>query len=495
MKTRKVISLSLAALLALGCEDFLEKPLQGNLTQENFPTTASDLQSATIAIYHTLRFSTFNDGLFPITDIMSDDAHKGSNPTDQASTIGPYDKFEHIANEESPERWWSALYTGVRRANTVIEYAPRVPMGEAEKQRLVGEAKFLRALFYFDLVRAFGGVPKVLTALPPSGLTRTTRDEIYDLIEQDLLAAIAVLPRKSARPAADLGRATQGAAQAYLAKVYLFQNDFANAELYALEVINSGEYRLEPNFEDANSVAGEHGVESVFEVGSVNLVNVEGIENGGNQYGNVQAVRGNPNRGWGFNRPSLDLLNAFAPNDPRREATVIRLGEVIDGIVIVGDGLTPDETIVNGNVVEVECYNQKVWTPGVNVPPSFGHNRRLMRYADVLLMAAEALNQNNNPTQALQYVNAVRARARAGNPAVLPDLVFTSREQLNLAILNERRFELALEGHRFWDLVRTGRAPAVLGPLGFQAGKHELLAIPQTEIDLTQGLLTQNPGW
>jgi hypothetical protein len=475
------------------CSDFLEKPLQGELTQSNFPVTGSDALLATNAVYNTMRISNFNQGLFPILDIMSDDGSKGSNPDDAAATVGPYDIFQPIPTEGNLSRWWNTLYQGVRRANVVLEKVPPIPMDEALKSRYLGEAHFLRALFYFDLVRAWGDVPLVTGTTPPIDLTRSPAAEIYDLIESDLLTAIGSLPEKSDYSATDLGRATKGAARGLLAKVYLFQQDFVNAEKYALEVINSDQYELETNFEDANGVNGEQGVESVFEIGALPF---ENLANGGNQFANVQGVRGNPNRGWGFNRPTLDLQNSFEPDDPRLEATVIYLGETLDGITILGDGPTPDETRDdNDELIEIECYNQKVWTPGVTVPPSFGHNRRILRYADVLLIAAEALNENGNSGDALKYLNNVRERARGGNIAILPDIAETNKDVLRDIILEERRHELALEGHRFWDLVRTGKAESVLGPLGFVAGKNELLPVPQNEIDLTQKTITQNPGW
>ena len=143
----------------------------------------------------------------------------------------------------------------------------------------------------------------------------------------------------------------------------------------------------------------------------------------------------------------------------------------------------------------MECYNQKVWIPGTTTTTQWGHNRRLIRYSDVLLMAAEALNENNKPGEALLYLNQVRERAREGNPDILPDVTTTDKDELRMAILNERSHELAMEGHRFWDLVRTGMAGEILGPLGFVTGKHELLPVPQTEIDISQGSLDQNPNW
>lgn len=492
MKSRKLIYiLSLFLFIPLACEDFLEKPPQGELTQASFPTTADDALLATNAVYNTMRDPNFNYGLFPLTDIMSDDANKGSNPDDQAASIGPFDRFQHVKTETAILRWWNTLYKAVRRANVVIEKVPTIPMDETLRDRYVGEARFLRALFYFDLVRAWGKVPLLIT-VDPKVLPRSSVDEVYTLIEEDLLFAINNLPRKSEYGAADLGRASKGAAQALLAKVYLTQEKWADAASKALDVINSGDYNLESDFDNANSVIGEQGIESVFEVASFGN---EGIENGGNQYANVQAVRGTPNRGWGFNRPTLSLRNSFESGDPRLQSTVIFLGEVLDGVTIVGDGLTPDESVDSHGQIEIECYNQKVWTPGINVPPSFGHNRRFIRFSEVLLIAAEALNENNNSTDALIHLNRVRQRAREGNNAILPDINITNKDQLRDIILKERRVELALEGHRFWDLVRTRKAEAVLGPLGFVKGKHELFPIPQTEIDLSQGALEQNPGW
>ncbi|HEX7411421.1 MAG TPA: RagB/SusD family nutrient uptake outer membrane protein [Bacteroidales bacterium] len=474
-----------------GCEKFLDKNPQGVLTQNTFPVTASDALLATNAAYATLRNGGYNSGTFPIMDIMSDDARKGSNAGDAASTIGPYDNFTFTTTGSELSSWWASLYEGIKRTNVVIIKVPDITMDVTLQNRYIGEAKFLRALYYFDLVRAWGDVPIVTILSPSLTLPRSPKDEVYTLIINDLLFAIDNLTERDELPATDAGRATKGAARGLLAKVYLFRGDFVNAEKYAMDVINSQKYGLEPVFTDANGVAGEHGVESVFEIGAV------GVESeSGNQFANVQGVRGTPNRGWGFNRPSENLRSSFETGDPRIKGTIIDLGDVLDGVTIAGDGGTLDVTFDGqGNILETECYNRKVWTPGTDVPSQFGHNRRLLRYADVLLMAAEALNENDKPADALVYLNKVRERARQGNAAILPDITVTDKNALRDLILTERRHELAMEGHRFWDLVRTGKAAEVLGPLGFQTGKHELFPIPQSEIDLSQGSLTQNPNW
>ncbi len=492
MKKYRYIILILITLQIVACRDFLDIKPQGELTQEAFPETEGDALLATNAAYATLRSWHYHSGGFPILDIMSDDAHKGSNPNDALSTVGPYENFTHTTTQDGLDRWWTSLYEGIKRTNVVIEHVPQVNMDTNLRNRYIAEASFLRALYYFDLVRAWGGVPLVLTTNPDLKLPRSSAEEIFDQIERDLLFAASQLPGKHQYTSQDLGRATRGAAHALLARMYLYKRNYLKAEEHAMHVIQSSDhYDLEPIFENANGHLGEHGIESVFEIGAIG---VEGVV--GNQYANTQGVRGTPNRGWGFNRPSLDLRHAFDPDDPRLKLTIIDLGDVIDDVEILGDGTTPDITYdIDGNIIEVECYNRKVWIPGTNVASQFGHNRRLIRYADVLLMAAEALNENNKPDQALIYLNMVRARARQGNDEILPDITTTIKDELREIILAERRFELALEGHRFWDLVRTGKAAEILGPSGFEVGKHELFPIPQSEYDIAQGSLSQNPGW
>lgn len=494
----RVMVLVLVAI-PFSCSDFLDKPPQGKLVSSNFPTSASDAEQAVNAIYNTLRVPEYSFGLYPILDIMSDDAHKGSNLTDQRAIVGPYDNFTHIGTEASIKNWYSTLYQGVKRANVVIENVPNIVMDETLRVRYLAEARLLRGLFYLDLVRAWGDVPKITAVVAPLGLPRSPASEIYTLIEEDFTFARDNLwERHDQRWSAnDLGRVTVGTANALLARYYLWRGNFPQAEVAALAVINSQQYDLAASFGEAHNETGEQGVESVFEIGAIRQ---EGLPIGGNQYGNVQGVRGIPNRGWGFNRPSFDLINSFEPGDPRLDSTVLDVGEWQDGIKIVGDTDTPDaytNSVVypgfpNG-IAEKECYNQKVWTPGTNVPAQFGYNRRLVRYADVLLMAAEALNKNGKPDDALDYLNEVRARARGANPTILPDITETNTDALNEIILHERRVELALEGLRFWDLIRTNKAATVLAPYGYRADKHNLLAIPQTEADLNGWL--NNPNW
>ncbi|NTV83759.1 MAG: RagB/SusD family nutrient uptake outer membrane protein, partial [Bacteroidales bacterium] len=241
----KILAFIPAAMILLlnnGCSGFLEDEPQNYLTQEVFPTTASDALLATNATYTTLREWFYHSGGYPILDIMSDDANKGSNPNDQLPTLGPYDSFGHTTSQDGLDRWWNTLYLGIKRCNVVIELVPDIQMDPELRDRYVAEASFIRAQLYFDLVRAWGGVPLVTTTVPEAKLPRATADEVYELIISDLEFAIGILPEKSQYQGSDAGRATKGAAKSLLAKVYIFRNndgDYETAEPLLADVVNS----------------------------------------------------------------------------------------------------------------------------------------------------------------------------------------------------------------------------------------------------------------
>lgn len=494
MKRNIFITALLFLFIATGCEDFLDNPPRGYLTTATFPTTQEDARLATNGVYNTMRIWNFHSGGFPILDIMSDEALKGSNPGD-GTFLRDYENFTFGPTEGSFNRWWSTLYQGIRRAHIVMENVPDIDMDESLKQRLVAEARFLRGFFYFELVKAFGDVPKVTSTEPPASLPRTSKEEIYqDIILPDMQHGVDVLPLRSQYGSKDIGRVTRGTAAGMLAKVHLFRHEYETAAQYALDVIELGQYTLEDDFRDVFHVDNPFGSGSLLEVGAVPETD---FFSGGSQYANTWGVRGEPNLGWGFGRPSYDLIQDYG-EDPRKDATILFLGETIEGITIEGDDSTPDTTYSEenpGEIVAIECYNKKTFAAGTEPRYSFGINRILLRYADVLLMAAEALNETGEPGEALTYLNMVRARARAGNEEVLPDITTTNQNALRDIILEERHRELALEGHRYFDLVRTGKAPEVLGPHGYQEGKHELLPIPQNTIDMSEGLIEQNDGY
>jgi len=480
----------LTVLLLTACsEDFLDKKPLVNQTADTFFQTEAHAIQATNATYAMMRdWQVHVFSYIGLTDIISDDADKGST-ADDATFLRELDEFTFDASNIGPSSVWSGYYRAIYRANVAITNIPNVDMEEDLRGRLIAENRFLRAYFYFNLVRWFDDVPLILEPLAADEFdqARTPTDQVYAQIIADFEAAEAVLPTKSAYPASDLGRATSGAAAAFLAKVYLTRQDFPAALAAAERVIDSGEYELLPDYATIFLPEGEHSSGSIFEVGAVAL----GTGGGGSQYNEVQGVRGTPNLGWGFNRPSNDLVASFPSNDPRLEATIFTVGEVLP------DG---SEVIVGDPGVANQRQNQKAWVPehagGNGNGPG---NIRILRYADVLLIAAEAANELDHLDEALAYANRVRTRAR-GNlpPAFLPDVSAADKVSARLAIWNERRWELAMEQQRWFDLVRQGRAAARMEAVGkeqFVPGKHELMPIPQSEIDLSGGALTQNSGY
>ena len=481
---------ALTTALLFGCsEEFLDKPPLVDQTADTFFQTADQAVQATNATYGILRrFDVSVFSYIGMTDIVSDDADKGSTPND-ATFLRELDDFVYDGSNSAPGAVWGGYYKGVFRANLSLQRIPEVEMDEGLRTRLLAENHFLRAYFYFNLVRWFGDVPLITGELPPDQYEqpRTPANEVYALIIDDLRFAADNLPEKSAYADEDLGRATRGAANGLLSKVYLTRENWTEALERAESVIESGEYALLPEYSQIFLPEGEHSSGSVFEIGTV----ASNTTAGSSQFNQVQGVRGTPNLGWGFNRPSDDLVAAWPRNDPRRDATIFTVGESLpDGsAVIVGD-----PGVVN------QRQNQKAWIPGLSAAPqNGGGNIRILRYADVLLIAAEAANELGDGEQALAYANLVRTRARGPLPKpFLPDLVGETQEEIRAAIWLERRLELAMEQHRWFDLVRQGRAAERMQAVGkenFVEGKHELLPLPQSEIDLSGGLLTQNPGY
>ena len=492
----KILKISvLMTLLIVSCKDsFLDLKPQGSQTTDNFFLTQEHAVAATNAVYNVMRnWEVTVFAYIGLTDIISDDAEKGSEPND-ATFLLDIDNLTFDAGNVAPKTVWTGYYKAIFRANIAIERIPDIKMDETLKKRLLAESKFLRAHFYFNLVRWFGDIPLITKTLSQADFkqTRAKTADVYTQIIADLKDGIDNLPEKSKYPADDLGRATKGAARGLLAKVYLTMKDYPNAEKYAVDLINSNEYNLFSDYGKIFSKDGENSSESIFEVQSTatdNRVTFSADYDGGSQYNEVQGVRGTPNLGWGFNRPSDAFISEFEAGDPRRDATILYEGEVLpDGSAIVEK---------NARVFNAR-YNQKAWVPA---HAGFNYNGpgniRILRYADVLLIAAEALNENGKSAQALTHLNAVRKRARGKATTILPDVTFTDKVQLRTAIWHERRVELGLEQHRWFELLRTGQAEAAMKKNGksFIKNKHELLPIPQTEIDLSGGTLTQNQGY
>ncbi|MDX1762413.1 MAG: RagB/SusD family nutrient uptake outer membrane protein, partial [Christiangramia sp.] len=464
MKTinRKFIIILAAVFVFVSCEeDFLDV----NPSQETPEVALSDPDVApqlVNAVYNI--FLGFNMSSFPwygATEITSDNADKGSDPGDTGTYQKNHAEYTFTETEASFRNLWENHYQGILRANQAILILPDVEIDDELKNRLIGEARFLRGLMYFRMVQMFGGVPLIDFIPDPNSeedinraYERASKEELYDFIENDLMFAIEYLPNKSEYSPANLGRAPKGAALALLAKVKLYQEEWQAAYDYSQEVINSGEYQLEPNYEDIWKEEFENGVESIFEIQGRGEIPALGVGN----YSTSQGARGQGGWGWGFNSPSEDLANAYEEGDVRRDATIIFRGETLY------DGRFVPETVSN------ERYNQKAYT-NINAQDRAEKNVRLIRYGEVLLINAEAAFQLGNVNTALDRVNEIRDRAG------LDDL-----DNLSLLdIYKERRLELAMEGDRLFDLRRQGRAAEVMQAFGvpFVENKHELFPIPQ----------------
>ncbi|MBC9797011.1 RagB/SusD family nutrient uptake outer membrane protein [Sinomicrobium weinanense] len=470
---KKIYIFLLPIILFYGCsEDFLDVESRERIEAED-SDEVFEPDHFIISSYGMLTDWTYAFSYLGVTEIISDNADKGSTPTSTGTDKHFLDGLTHTATTPSIRAVWEHWYKSIGRASYAIEYTEEYGLSDENyKNRLIAEAKFLRALHYFWLVRAFGDVPLQHVDL----LNRAPKEEVYDFIEQDLSDAIAALPNKSEYASGDLGRATKGAAQALLAKVYLYKEQWEDALNYANMVMTSGEYSLEPNYEDIWRKYSENGVESIFEV----QARGEQIAHGVQQYSQTQAPRGTGGWGWGFNIPSEDLLNAFnAEGDTiRRDATIIFRGETLwDGREVSGS-------------VENAMYNEKAYS-SANLGDSDGDkNVRILRLAEVLLIHAEAANELGNASTALSSLNQVRSRVN------LPEVTTTDQGQLRQLIWKERRLELAFEHDRWFDLIRTGQAGNVMRTLGkpFEDGKHELFPVPNDQINQTPEM-TQNPGW
>ena len=502
MKNIRLLLLAGLLLSSYACnKDFLDrKPLVG-ATEENFYRTEQDAVAAVNAAYAPLQFELSPGGHFRWFwgDIMSDDAIKGGSGDNDAIELLQLETFKAQANNELVESEWSANYEGIYRANIVLEKVPPIQMNEALKARLLGEARFIRAWFFYNLVTMYGGVPLADHVLAPSeyNLPRASADEVWALVEADLREAVSALPARSQYTAADLGRVTKGAAQSLLLKSLVWQQRWSEAQTLAEEIINSNEYQLVQNYAQIFTLAGENGPESIFEIQYMNASGGNWGKNNANEgtFTNVfQRPRGQF-EGFGFNIPTEDFVQEYFKEgfeDPRLKSTVFRVGEPMGDRGI----FTKDAT----GGFPYDYYPKKYFSnkseqaPFGDPSPNGGSNDRVIRFSDVLLLHAEAAFHNNNEDAARQSLNRVRARARGTLPNILPNVTATGAALLE-AIYHERRVELGLEGHRFFDLVRTGRATQVLGPLGYVESVHKLFPIPLSQIQATNGAILQNAGY
>ncbi|HEX3010153.1 MAG TPA: RagB/SusD family nutrient uptake outer membrane protein [Bacteroidales bacterium] len=431
------------------------------------------------------------------SSITSDDADKGSDPGDLGSDKDQMDNITYTSTSGSIGEAWTGNFNGVTRCNQAIENVPKYNIVESLKTRYIAEARFLRALYYFNLVRCFGDVPlinKVIDADNTSDLelanTRVAASAIYAFIEDDLNFAIENLPLNTEYAAADLGRATKGAATGLLAKVSMYEKKWDAVLALTNKIIANqvGTYGLVTDYATIWREVGENSSESLFEIQARGITPNAGIDG----YVDIQGPRGSITysdgtsgiSGWGFNTPSNDLEHAYEAGDLRKAATIMYRGQTLwDGAVLGADVANERYNYKAYVSKKMESFNGNDWSANKNI--------RVLRMGEIYLMNAEAANELGEAGLAQTSLDLVRKRAG------LEKTTASSKTDLRTAIWNERRVELAMEHDRFFDLIRQGRAGEVLRALGknFVDGKNELFPIPQTEIDASGGKLKQNPGY
>ena len=473
---------------------------QYQVTALDYLQTESDYRTMEVSVYTPLQWL---NQVVPIGEIASDNAVSGGESASDVLDLQQIDDYTLTPVNGTLTQIWQYAYEGVNRANYLVQNKAKNPAGQsvdfAGKDALYGEVYFLRAYYYFTLAKMFGDVPlfvdKRLDLSSSGTLKRTARAAVYLQAEADLNNAISVLPTVQVQK----GRVTKYAAQALLGKIYLYQNKYDSAATVLQSIISANAFTLVTDFSSIFLSTGENGPESVFEIQYSNASpyyqwsNVlQGQGNYAVQQCGIRGLAGSNAMpyapGWSTNLPTQDLAAAYAAGDQRKVVTVLDIEayKAANPSYNITYQVAPYKNTGLYNQKYLPRKGQTSGQPELN----YLNNYRTIRYSDVLLMAAEAFNKKTNPddVSAQGFLNQVRRRAFGDQ---LHDVTSTG-SALYTAILNERRLELAMEGERFFDLVRTGQAASVLGP-NFKTGKHELFPIPDQEIKVSG--LTQNPGY
>lgn len=482
-------------LLLSGC-DFLDRsPYDSVDTSQGFQTLA-DAEAAINAAYQPLQWAKLYNMRIWTLDIIAGNSEVGAGGgTDGEETV---DLANFIADADNFAALdlWRGPSPGILRCNFVLQKVPAMNIDETIKGRILGEAHFLRAHYYFLLVRLFGGVP--LQTEPADSdsdllLPRASVEEVYELIVEDLDQAITLLPKRSAYTQEHIGRATKEAAMAELARVYLTHyQDYEHYQLVVdlCEEIRKMGYQLEANYADLWNPSKQNGVESIFEVQYYGKTNYDFWSNE-NQSSWLSTFTGPRNSGmaagcYGWNQPTAEFVSQYETGDVRKEKTIFYTG------CPTFDGMTYSSAYSTTGYNVRKFLLTKTQSPDYNTS---NQNWVVTRYADVLLMKAEALNEMGQTTLAEAPLYEVRCRAGLTNRSTIEGL---SQMQMREKIIHERRMELAFEGHRWFDIIRykDNYALNFLHSIGKTAAtsKHLLLPIPTQEREANPKL-TQNPGW
>ena len=483
------ISFLLSLCVSLSCTDeFVNIGPHYSIDSENYFNVPEDYNQAVIAAYDLLQTTYLNAML---GEIASDNSLCGGESASDVPGFQQIDDMIHTPNNDNLQDLWDWMFSGVQRASYIIEFKDKIDF--AGKDKLIAEAYFLRAYYNFELVKWFGPIPIKPNARFELGdetsIPRSPVEEVYSYIEEDLLFSLESLPLDIL----EKGRVSNGAAKSLLGKVYLYQNKFELAANVLDEVIDSNVYGLEPNYGLIFENDGENGIESVFEIQYTDLEgasfdcfqcsegNIAVGFNGIRQYNGPLF-----DSGFSFNVLTQSLVDAFEIGDMRKDVAVL---DIVDWASKTGAtyGIGYEHTGYYNRKYIARKGDSNIGDQNLTNP----NNYRAIRYADVLLMAAEAHARKSSPDylKSNLYLNMVRSRAFGVNYSNIN----LSGEGLIDAIFTERRLEFAGEGHRFFDLIRTGQAQDFID--GFIINKHEIFPVPLQEIQFSNGNWDQNQGY
>ena len=548
MKHLLTILTLVVTLFFTSCEDFLTEEIRGQQNLETYFTDIEDCEAYIVGCYQDITCGGWwnINTVWLLSEMCSDDAWMGNTTQSQSDYVSLAHYQGSGASNGPISNFWQYRYKAILRCNTAIEYISQMDLVNKERQsQLVAEARFLRGYFYFELVRNFGGVPLMTSFSDPAdvqGITRSSAEQIYAFIEEDLSAAAEILPERSE---SEIGRATRGAALGLLGKVYLYQEKWQEAHDVLKTVIDSKQYKLMENFGDVWSIDKNNNEESLFEV---QYAYHETLALGG-ALTVVTGARNGPGDGWSWCQPTANLEQAYidAGDTERLKWTIIKTGcteiageDNFDVFVQNSKEMANYDKYIEQYGWDENCYIidpaqhksariiRKYFVPYNKRPAVYNIDKipldhRILRYADVLLMYAEACNELGQDSEAQNALNEVRGRVG------LPDVTSTGH-QLRDAIRLERRLELAFEQNRLYDIRRwkddSGQPviASILGPNGtfvqwnmneatrdryewenqgensnkgitFDVNRDLVFPIPLYEITMSNGSITQNPGW
>lgn len=470
----------------IGCsEDFIVKNPPDRLPEEGFFNDQTRALQGVNATYIPLASGYMHgndDNGMRLFDPPTGEVVLGASISSQV-----FNNFTYLASDEALQMFYSGCYQGIRRANIIIRDVPNIEMDASLKARYIGEVKFLRALYYWYLTTLFGEVPLFTNVLnfPEEALVaKSSISSIYSVMVQDLKDAIQSLP--DSYSSSEIGRATKGAAKALLGKIYLYGENYEQAEIMLGEVISSTKYELMDEFDHIWNRNFENNKESLFEV------QFASAQSGatGNVGMNDKHYWVQINGGLGEFVPTQRIVNAFEPGDPRLDYSIF----YYDGQPF-GPHLSNDLAGFQKKWSATGFGVRKGLVPLISplTPNANGTNLPIIRYADVLLMYAEAANELNMIEKARNAVNQVRQRPSVNMPILTPDNTGTKQSMFE-AIVRERQVELAFERHRFNDLKRWGLASTELANIGYQESRHRYFPLPQLEVDINPNLV-QLTGW